>query len=88
MPIRIRRQQSGGVVRRRQVLELQPGDALLYKGLEIDASLLDTVLTADARLLWAFIKGKDGSVIVIPYDESQCIWMSDKDILQPEDVEL
>jgi hypothetical protein len=69
-------------------VRLNPGDRLVYRGLEIDTSLLDALLDFTARILWEFNSDSKGGIVVTPHDESSCIWMSDADILQPEDVEL
>ena len=69
-------------------MSLYPGDRLIYRGLELNTSILDAILNTDVRILWAFETDGKGGVVVVPHDESQCIWMSGKDVLQTEDVEL
>lgn len=72
----------------RRFVELDLGDVLVYKGKEIDLNILEAILETDKRLLWAFVQNEFGDVRAIPYSEEQVIWMSEKDITQPEDVEI
>ncbi len=69
-------------------VELHARDVLVYKGKEIDRNILEAILETDKRLLWAFVRGENGDVRAIPYSEEQVIWMSEKDVLQPDDVEI
>jgi hypothetical protein len=69
-------------------VELEANDILVYKGMDIDAEVLDSLLSANKRVLWAFVKNGEGDVRAVPYSEDQCIWMSESDIATPEEVEL
>ena len=71
----------------RQVM-LYPGDRLVFRGLEIDTSILDAILSAKARILWAFEEDGNGGVVVIPHTEETCIWLSEADVITPEEVEI
>ena len=90
MPMRIRRRAKSASVAEddgRQVV-LHPGDRLVYRGLEIDTSVLDAVLNTDVRILWAFEPDGKGGVVVTPHTEETCIWLSADDVATPEEVEL
>jgi len=71
----------------RQVV-LHPGDRLVYRGLEIDTSVLDAVLNTDVRILWAFEPDGKGGVVVTPHTEETCIWLSADDVATPEEIEI
>jgi hypothetical protein len=71
----------------RQVV-LHPGDRLVYRGLEIDTSILDAVLNTNVRILWAFEPDGKGGVLLTPHTEESCIWMSLDDVVLPEEVEI
>jgi hypothetical protein len=88
--MRIRRRAKSASVAEddgRQVV-LHPGDRLVYRGLEIDTSVLDAVLNTDVRILWAFEPDGKGGVVVTPHTEETCIWLSADDVATPEEVEL
>jgi hypothetical protein len=90
MPMRIRRRAKSASVAEddgRQV-RLNPGDRLVYRGLEIDTSLLDAILDTDTRLLWAFEADGKGGVTVSPFSEEHCIWLSADDVATPEEIEI
>ena len=90
MPMRIRRRAKSAPAAEddgRQVV-LHPGDRLVYRGLEIDTSVLDAVLNTDVRILWAFEPDGKGGVVVTPHTEETCIWLSADDVATPEEVEL
>lgn len=72
---------------RRQV-ELEPGDVILHRGMLIDAEVLDAILSTDKRLLWAFVRGAEGTIQACPFSETEVIWMQESDVVQPEDVEI
>ncbi len=63
-------------------------NTIVYKGMEIEASVLDSILDTNKRLLWAFVLGVNGDVRAVPYDESHVIWMAEKDVLKEQDVEI
>jgi hypothetical protein len=88
--MRIRRRAKSASVAEddgRQV-QLHPGDRLVYRGLEIDTSVLDAVLNTNVRILWAFEPDGKGGVLLTPHTEESCIWMSLADVILPEEVEL
>ncbi len=61
---------------------------ITYRGVEISCEVLDAVVDTQKRLLWAFVRNDVGNVMAVPYSEHEVIWMAEKDVLQPEDVEL
>jgi hypothetical protein len=67
---------------------LRSKDVLVYKGMEVDKNILDAIIGTDKRLLWAFIRKEDGSIIAVPYTEEQVIWMSESDVRREQDVEI
>lgn len=70
-------------------IEVNRDDTIVYRGMTVDPELLDIIVDAERRVLWGFMRdAKTGDVRAIPYTEDQVIWMTDKDVLQPEDVEL
>jgi hypothetical protein len=88
--MRIRRRAKSASVAEddgRQVV-LHPGDRLVYRGLEIDTSVLDAVLNTDVRILWAFEPDGKGGVVVTPHTEETCIWLSADDVATPEEIEI
>jgi hypothetical protein len=70
-------------------VELSKLDILVYKGMEIDRTVLDAIVDNDKRLLWAFVSSADGTAVrAIPYSESHVIWMTEEDVLKEQDVEI
>lgn len=69
-------------------VELRRGDVLVYKGMELDRDVLDAVIDTNKRLLWAFVRGKDGDIRAIPYSETHVIWMAESDIVKEQEVEI
>jgi hypothetical protein len=88
MPIRIRRRSSKAAEDDGRQVALHPGDRLVYRGLEIDTSVLDAVLNTNVRILWAFEADGHGGITLVPHTEESCIWMSSSDVVLPEEVEL
>ena len=68
-------------------IEVGKHDTVIYRGLELDATVLQAIVSTNKRVLWAFIK-KSGNIMAVPYSEEQCIWMTEADVMQPEEVEL
>lgn len=70
-------------------IEVTSKDVLVYRGMEFDQSVLEAIMNPSKRLLWAFIR-REGSddVRAIPYSESECIWLQESDVQQPEDIEV
>jgi len=66
----------------RRRLAVQKSDILVFNGMELDASILDEMFTADKRLLWAFIKNADGDTQPISYTEERVIWLTDDDLVR------
>ena len=87
MPIRIRRRSKAAEDDGRQV-RLNPGDRLVYRGLEIDTFVLDAILDTETRLLWAFEADGKGGVTVSPHSEETVIWLSSDDVATPEEIEI
>ena len=90
MPMRIRRRAKSASIAEddgRQVV-LHPGDRLVYRGLEIDTSVLDAVLNTDVRILWAFESDGKGGITLMPHTEESCIWLSTDDVATPEEIEI
>ena len=89
MPMRIRRRAARAAAEDdgRQV-RLNPGDRLVYRGLEIDTSVLDAVLNTDVRILWAFESDGKGGITLMPHTEESCIWLSTDDVATPEEIEI
>ena len=89
MPMRIRRRAARAAAEDdgRQV-RLNPGDRLVYRGLEIDTSVLDAVLNTDVRILWAFESDGKGGITLMPHTEESCIWLSADDVATPEEIEI
>lgn len=86
LPIRVfRRKYRGRLMGKR--LEVSNGDVLVYKGFEFDQNVLEAVLSANKRVLWAFVK-KGVDVMAVPYDESRCIWLEASDIPELDDIEV
>lgn len=63
-------------------------DVISYKGWLIDTALLDAILDTKRRVLWAFVRNTEGNIQSVPYDETRCIWLSEDDIQQPNEVEI
>jgi hypothetical protein len=90
MPIRIRRRAKSAPAAEddgRRV-DLHPGDRLVYRGLEIDTSVLDAVLNTDVRILWAFESDGKGGITLVPHTEETCVWLSADDVATPEEIEI
>jgi hypothetical protein len=60
-------------------LVVRKDDILVIDGLEIEASILCTMLEPGKRLLWAFIH-EGGDVRPAAYSEDQCIWLEPADL--------
>jgi hypothetical protein len=78
------------VVEKRRV-ELLRGDVLVHRGLEVNRDVLDAIVGAASkkkRVLWAFMKNELGDIQAVCYDETNVIWMTPDDVVQPEEVEL
>jgi len=86
--LNIRRKGSAGVQPERRRVDVQKHDVLIYRGMEIDQDTLDAILSTNKRLLWAFVRGCDGNIMAVPYDESRVVWLLDSDLHQPNDVEV
>ena len=89
MPMRIRKRAARAAAEddgRR--VDLHPGDRLVYRGLEIDTSVLDAVLNTDVRILWAFESDGKGGITLMPHTEESCIWLSTDDVATPEEIEI
>lgn len=69
-------------------VEVEPGDVIVYKGKEIDAEVLASMLDTSKRLLWAFAVSDTDDIMAFAYTEAEVLWLQPDDILQPEDVEL
>jgi hypothetical protein len=69
-------------------IELGRDEVLVHKGLEIDRDVLDAVVDTNKRLLWAFVRGRNGDIRAVPYSESHVIWLTEDDIIKPEEVEI
>lgn len=69
-------------------VEVRSEDVLIYRGMEIDRTVLDAILDTNKRLLWAFVANEAGDVRAVPYSEDQVIWMSESDVLREQDVEI
>lgn len=69
-------------------VELMRGEVLVHKGLEIDRDVLDAVVDTNKRVLWAFVRGRNGDIRAVPYSESHVIWLTEDDIIKPEEVEI
>ena len=67
-------------VRRRLVVSKD--DVLIVKGMELDADVLSEMISGDRRLLWYFLKNKDGDVRPICISEDQCIWLTSDDLIR------
>lgn len=67
---------------------LKAQDVLVYKGKEIDRGVLEAIIDADKRLLWAFIEGEDKVIHAFPYSESHVIWLEQSDMRREQDVEI
>jgi hypothetical protein len=63
-------------------------DIIEYRGRTISAAVLDAITDTNARLLWAFMKDADGNVQPVAYTEDKVIWMTDADVLRPDEVEI
>lgn len=74
------REQATVAVRKNSIIE--------YRGMKFDTAVLDAVLNTDARLLWVFLKDKDGTVQPVPYSEEKVIWLEETDLHQPREVEI
>lgn len=72
----------------RKKIDPMSTDLLVRKSGTLDQEVLDTILGADKRLLWAFVRNKDGDTQAVPYSEDRVIWLAESDVLQPRDVEL
>jgi hypothetical protein len=59
-------------------------DTLVIGGREVDAAVLEKVLSPDNRVLWAFVANDVGDIMPIAYSEDHCIWLSDKDLERTE----
>lgn len=68
----------------RRRLIVQRDDVLVFKGMELDAGILDEMFTANKRLLWYFLKNKEGDVRPICVSEEQCIWLQESDLERTE----
>jgi len=64
-----------------RTLIIRSNDTLVFKGYEIDASIMEAIVNTDARLLWAFVK-KGHDIQPVPYDETHCVWLTDEDLVR------
>ena len=69
-------------------VELKRDEVLVHRGQEIDVDVLDAIVDTRHRLLWAFVKGAAGDIRAVSFSESQCIWMTEDDVVKPEEVEI
>jgi hypothetical protein len=69
-------------------VELEAGDVLVYKGKDIDLTILEAILDTDKRLLWAFVRSENGDIHPVAYSEAHVIWMAESDVLREQDVEV
>ena len=88
MPMRIRKRAARAAEDDGRQVVLHPGDRLVYRGLEIDTSVLDAVLNTDVRILWAFETDGHGGITLVPHTEETCIWLSADDVATPEEIEI
>ena len=68
----------------RRRLVVSKDDVLVIKGMELDVSILEEMLVGDKRLLWYFLKNKEGDVRPICVSEEQCIWLQESDLERTE----
>jgi hypothetical protein len=66
-------------------LVVRKDDILVIDGLEIEASILGTMLEPGKRLLWAFIH-EGGDVKPAAYSEDQCIWLEPADLVRSKEL--
>jgi len=64
-----------------RTLIIRSNDTLVFKGYEIDASVMEAIVNTDARLLWAFIK-KGNDIAPVAYSEDRVIWLADEDLVR------
>lgn len=68
-------------------IRVRSGDVVIVNGMAIDADVLAMVINADARLLWAFLRGDGGRRIeAVPYNEEKVIWMEPADLSYAEEA--
>lgn len=62
-------------------IKVGPDDVMLVNGYEIAFDVLVAVTNPEARLLWAFMHGKEKKTIQpVAYDERRVIWIEDGDL--------
>lgn len=66
-------------------LVVRKDDILVIDGLEIEASILGTMVEPGKRLLWAFIH-EGGDVRPVAYSEDQCIWLEPADLVRSKEL--
>ena len=64
----------------------QPGDVVVYGGVEIPADVLAVIVHPTARVLWAFIQ-EHGRVRPVAYDETRVIWLLPEDLTREDAAE-
>jgi hypothetical protein len=59
-------------------------DVLVVGGLELDGDVLRSIIDADRRLLWTFVKEPSGDVRPVCYSEEQVVWLTARDLARDE----
>ena len=61
-----------------RLVQIRPGDRLVYKGWEIDAAVLAAIVCdTDKRLLWRFTR-QGSRIQPVALTEKQVIWLDDE----------
>jgi hypothetical protein len=64
-----------------RTLIIRSNDTLVFKGYEIDAAVLEAIVSPEARVLWAFVK-KGNDIHPVAYSEDRVIWLTDEDLVR------
>ena len=71
-------------VRRRVVV--RKSDSLIINGYEVDGAILASIVNPENRLLWTFVRAKNGvDIQPVAYSEERVVWLTDDDLIRRSD---